>query len=1086
MKTHTQRQLLVTALASVGLLAFPAAASPLALSDTPLIVSTSIEPNVMLLIDNSGSMNNIMWPSNYLNTDGQLLDYDNSVTQPRWQYRNSGGNWTTMTDLMGNISRGSFRRGNCASNFFEFRLQSNTSVTKCLRLPDPVGSNSTRFTGNYMNWLLQTFPNGSDLRNGVIPDTYLMEVARDVSNDIVSNTAGMRFGVARFNAPSGGVQAPGGRVIANCGSSLSTLQTQINGLTAETWTPLAESLYEVTRYFRGMSSYYNSGLVYTSPIQYRCQKNFTIVLTDGLPTYDYDFPTNDPDDIADSTRSLPNWDNLAPSTTSADYPNFPQYSDGFNPYAASSDEGHSLFLDDIAKFGWDIDMRKGGTDAAGVSFDDPQFSKQNMFTYTVGFTVANQMLEDAAEYGNGLYFTANDANQLKDVLEQALRDIQGKLGSSASAAANAGFVGTNTKVYQARFNSTDWSGQLLAFAIDGNPTSATYGMPLTNGPGPDGSLWDAGGQIPAWSSRVILTNKAGGIPFRWNQFSSTEQSNYFNGDQALLQYLRGRSDTSYRSRSSLLGDIVHSAPVFVGSPAARYPDSLESSAYSTFRTSNASRSSMLYVGANDGMLHGFNAETGAETLAFIPSVLLPHLKLTADADYRENHRFFVDGSPTVVDAFINGAWRTVLVGGLNNGGQAIYALDITDPNTFSEANAANLVLWEFTDADDADLGYTYSQPAIVKLQDGRWAAIFGNGYNNTVADGNASSSGNAALFIVDLEDGSLIKKISTNVGRAQDPTSQNRPNGLATPAPVDIDGNYKVDYVYAGDLFGNMWKFDLSSSNPNQWSLAYKLYEACATATCSPTNRQPITARPSVTRHPSGDGQIILFGTGKYLEQIDNVALNGGIQSFYGIWDRGTAAAAPTGRSQLQQQSIIAEQNFSFTQPDNSVVTYPLRVTSDNTVNWTTARGWYLDLVSPPSVFQGERQVTNSVVRNNRVIFTTLIPTTDPCRPGGDSWLMELDVATGARLKYTPFDLDGDGRFSTSDWVTITVGGVQITVPVSGIKLDGGAAAAPSIMAAMENTEFKYISTADGLETVKENPGPLDTGRQTWRQLGRD
>ena len=1058
MKRPGINKALLVGLISVGAPFAGVHAGPLALSDTPLIVSTSVEPNVMLLIDNSGSMDNVVWDPNY----------DPTTTYPSWGFSSTAGN----ISLPGGGSP-------CSSGW---SLASRAGVTKCLLLPNPRGGN-TRFTGNYLNYLFDTFPNNTDLRgaSSPIPTDYRMNVARDVATDLVSNTPGMRFGVARFNF------SDGGSISANCGSTTATLTTAIANLTASTWTPLAESLYEVTRYFRGMSSHYNSGS-YTSPIQYRCQKNFTIVITDGLPTYDSSFPTNDPDDLADPTRSLPNWDGLAPTTSQADYPNFPQFSDGFNPTANSSAEGHALFLDDIAKFAWDIDMRKTGNDLAGESFNDTAFPQQNMYTYTVGFAAANQMLQDAAHYGNGQYYTATDADNLKAVLEQALKDIQDKLGSSASAAANAGFVGAGTKVYQARFNSTDWSGQLLAFSVDDDPKSATYGQVVTTGSGPDGSLWDAGEQIPNWNGRTILSYKSGGgIPFRWGQFSDVEMTAYFNDDQSLLQYLRGRTDVGFRNRSTLLGDIVHSAPVFVGAPNARYPDSLETDAYSTFRAAYADRPKMIYVGANDGMMHGFDADTGVERLAYIPSVALGGIKQLSDPNYRDNHRFFVDGSPTVVDAYLGTSWMSILVGGLNNGGQAIYALDVTNPTpaNFTEANASSIVLWEFTDSDDADLGYTYSQPAVVKLQSTNgWAAVFGNGYNNTVADGSASATGNAVLYIVDIETGALIRKIDTGVGMAQDPTGQNRPNGLATVAPVDLNGDYKIDAVYAGDLFGNLWKFDLSHSNANQWVLAYKLYEACAQAACTATNRQPITTRPSVARHPKGEGQIVLFGTGKYLEQGDNIALDGGVQSFYAIWDRGTAANSPTDRSQLQEQSIQVEQNFPFTDPNGVVKTYPLRVTSNSAVDWNSVKGWYLDLVSPNG-FEGERQVTNSVIRNNRVIFTTLIPTTDPCRPGGDSWLMELDVATGARLAYTPFDLNRDGRFSTADYVTVTINGVQITVPVSGMKLEGGAAAAPSIMAAEGGREFKYISTADGLETVMENPGALDTGRQSWRQLGR-
>ena len=1074
-RTHKLTRILPFAVALQAFGASGVIAAPLALSDTPLTVSTSIDPNVMILIDNSGSMEHVIWHEDFV----EAGNYGN------WRYR-CGSNWCDLNEGS-TYYPSNLGQSTCNSGYKRFRL-GDSSTYKCLKIPQPNGSSSTRYLGNYLRFLADTFANNTDLTQGQIPNDYRMNVAREVSKDLVQNTPGMRFGLSNFNNNQGGV------IRADCGSGVSSMVSTIDTLTASTWTPLAESLYEVTRYFRGMSSHYNSNTSYTSPIQYRCQKNFTVVVTDGLPTYDGSYPNNDPDDVADTGRALPNWDGVN--------------NDG--PGTDSSTEGNALFLDDIAKFAWDIDMRKTGDDNAGVSFNDPKYPKQNMYTYTVGFAVANQMLEDAAAYGNGLYLTANNAEQLREELSKVLTDIQSKLGAASSAAASGGFVTTGTKVYQGRLNSESWTGQLLAFGIDTNSTSPTFGQPLTNGPGPDGSLWDAGSLInPAnWSTRTIITNKADGVPFRWDQFNAAEQTSYFNAQQDLLEYLRGKNVTAYRSRPSLLGDIVNSAPQYVGPPSARYPETLESTSYATFKTTNASRTPMIYVGANDGMLHGFDANTGVERLSFVPGKLLGKLKNLAAVDdpattgtnegYNANHRFYVDGSPTVVDAHIGGAWKTALVGGLNKGGQGIYALDVTSPASFSEANAASIFLWEFTDTDtnpdadivsgDADLGYTYSQPAIVRLPDpnngkGIWAAVFGNGYNNTEADGSASTTGNAVLYVVNLQTGALIRKLSTNTGMAQDPTGQSRPNGLATVAPVDLDGDHAVDTIYAGDLFGNLWKFDVSDPDSTKWSLAYKLYQACAAATCTANNRQPITSRPTIIPHPNAGGQIVLFGTGKYLEQADNVSLDGGVQSFYAIWDKGSAPSPALNRNNLQQQSILVESTFTFTGPDDETITEQLRVTTNDIVNWDNKRGWYLDLVSPHG-FEGERQVTNSVVRNGRLIFTTMIPsdTSDPCAPAGTSWIMEMNATTGSRLTYSPFDLNRDDTFSSADYVSVNIDGETVKVPTTGRKMEGGHAQTPTVVAS-EDKEFKYVSTSEGLETIVENPGKSLTGRQSWREL---
>src|SRR5690554_943626 len=317
-------------------------AAPLALTDVPLTMSTSIDPNIMLLVDDSGSMEEVIWHENY----------DPAGNYRSWQYCNSDGNSCSYSDSAWSTLYASttyypnnLKRSNCSSGYSRFRRSSggNSYQYKCLKIPAPNGGGNTRYRGNYVRFLLDNF-NG-DLTQGAIPNDYRMNVAREVAKDLVQNTPGMRFGLSHFN------NKHGGRVVAECGASTDSILSQIDGLKADNWTPVAESLYEVTRYFRGLSSHYNNGS-YTSPIQYRCQKNFTVVITDGLPTYDGTFPDDDPDD---PDGLLPDWDQK----------------DNDGPGTESSTEGNALFLDDIAKFAWDIDMRKTGEDEAGVSFNDP-------------------------------------------------------------------------------------------------------------------------------------------------------------------------------------------------------------------------------------------------------------------------------------------------------------------------------------------------------------------------------------------------------------------------------------------------------------------------------------------------------------------------------------------------------------------------------------------------------------------------------------------------------------------------------------------------------------------------------------------
>jgi type IV pilus assembly protein PilY1 len=754
-------------------------------------------------------------------------------------------------------------------------------------------------------------------------------------------------------------------------------------------------------------------------------------------------------------------------------------------------------LDDIAKFGFDIDMKTTGTDDDGVSWNDPEFPQQNMTTYTVGFATANQMLEDAAAYSDGQFFTAKNADDLKAALEEVLLDIQNKATAAASVSLNSTRLDTNLLVYQARFDSTDWSGDLQAYDV--------------NDDGSIGSkVWSANEKIPSAGSRTIVTHNSSsraGIAFEWDQLSVAQQdslgtastwvdpgycsflpcswSSYVqnncskcgvvggsNGED-ILDYLRGdqsleeQNGGDLRDRSTVLGDIVNSDPMFVGTPDFGYQllPGTEGSSYLTFRAGSGyqNRPPMVYVGANDGMLHAIDgSETGAmagvERFAYIPLAVYPNLKRLADPDY--THRFFVDGSPQAGDAYIGGAWKTVLVGTLGAGGRGVFALDITDPTNFGSSK----VLWDMavtgdTDinvSDDADLGYTYGQASIARLHNGQWAAVFGNGLN--------SDNHHAVLFIVNLQTGAVIRRLDTGVGSAG---SQ---NGLSTPVIVDVNNDRITDYIYAGDMQGNMWKFDVTGSGAGSWDVAYTSGSTklpLFTATAPDGTAQPITAKPTVTRRPDGD-LMVFFGTGKYFEEVDRRVVTSPapqVQTFYGVRDPGAAISG--GRDTLAQQSVIATVNdFGF----------DLRVTT--AVEPTpTQNGWYLDL---PDL--GERQVSRPILRSGRIIFTTVIPNSDACHAGGDSWLMELDAITGSRLAFTPFDLNDDGLFDAGDYVTVTIDGEDIDVPVSGKKSKVGVIKTPGIVQAGD-LEHKIASGSSGGIEVTDDPGDIGAGRQSWRQL---
>ena len=408
-----------------------------------------------------------------------------------------------------------------------------------------------------------------------------------------------------------------------------------------------------------------------------------------------------------------------------------------------------------------------------------------------------------------------------------------------------------------------------------------------------------------------------------------------------------------RTRSSVLGDLIHMRPVYIGHPDQTYSFD---NYIANFKTPNASRTAIVALGANDGMLHILNASTGNEIMAFVPSKVIPNLSLLTADPY--THQYYVDGGLTSGDVFFSSdsTWHTVLVGGLGAGGQEFFAIDITDPSSITnESTAAGKILWEFTDDDDSDLGFTYSRPSIVRLQDGTWAAIVANGYANTTADGTVSTTGDAVLYIINIETGALIKKIPVNSGDV------NNPNGLSSPTAINVseDSNIDADYVYAGDIDGNMWRFDLTDNSSVNWGVSYSP-DPLFTATDG-TNAKAITTPPTVSLHPNWTSAdrtkdyLVFFGTGRMFETSDGTSTQ--TQSIYGIWDAGSAlGSSPTLLSQT-----LTEKTHS------SAGGTRVRVSSTSSIDWTSDKGWETDLPTT-----GERLLTTPIIRDGRVQLTTM------------------------------------------------------------------------------------------------------------------
>lgn len=951
-------------------------------SDSPLLSAAAVTPNVMLLIDDSGSMNNIIWAAGF----------DPTATQTRTYACNASNNCNDRYELDlddSNILLLGLLRGGCSSGWYGFYRPSLGRI--CLRLPDPVGNGDTRYTGRYLAYLV-TLANGSsrDFTTGSIPTDYRINVARDVSNDLVANNRALRIGLATFNPPNFSNSGPGGyiaRAISDlspvsgsvtqtqANSNYSALLNAINGLGAVANTPLAESYYEVTRYFRGMAPYYNgTPATYTSPIQYRCQKNFGVVITDGLPTFDRTFPSNDPLGLA----RLPNWDGISSN-------------DGNN--LSGDAEGDTLYLDDIAKFAFDVDMRSTGTDATGKSWNATDFPRQYLNTYTVGFAVTNQMLSDAARYGAGKYYPASDSEGLNSALSSALSDITSKAGSGGGGTTNAATLSSTSSYYQTTYDPKDWRGTIRAFGFTTAGTVNTAAVQWTT----DTAIVP-GATPPIYQSWNTATNVP--VTLAYGNFSPAQQTSLSQNlptgitGNDLVEWSKGVNKAGLKARSALLGDIINSPLVLASPNDQTAADLLNDTSYSTYLTTKATNmSTSLVVNGNDGFFSVINSANGTRRYAYMPSSVLPSLQDIADTNYINgvSHKFLVDGQVGVFDVQSGSAWKTVALGGTGAGGKTFFAVQLFD----AAAGNAFRALWEIrapTVASTAnafnDLGYAYARPEVARLADGRWAAFIANGYG--------SNSGVAALYVVDIRDGSLIRKIVIN--------SSETDNGLSS-VKLRVNSQNVVQAAYGGDLKGRMWKFDLSGTSPTTWGLAFAgqpLFTAPGGAT------QPITVQPLLADNPQGGTQVF-FGTGKFNEAADK--LNKDLQAFYSIWDA-TGGGGQITVSSLQAQSITGVFSGStgqFVTTSQTDVTYPAR------------NGWYLPLVYN-NALTGERVINPANLVLGRVIFTTAaVDTTDPCASFGTGKLIELDAFSGKMLNYAVLDTNNDGSLTSLDTISAGV-----------------------------------------------------------------
>ena len=664
--------------------------------------------------------------------------------------------------------------------------------------------------------------------------------------------------------------------------------------------------------------------------------------------------------------------------------------------------------------------------------------------------------------GTGNYYAATSPDQVALDMTAILSAIQAANMSTSSAAVNSTGLKAGAVAYQAQFTSADmpyqdWTGNLVAYPIlaDGTVNTTT----------PD---WSSQVQVDTQTAaaRVIATwnpVSASGVPFEWGAGNGITQSTTLGLDlgatdatiQNVVAYLRGDHSNemhnagAYRNRTHMLGDIVDSNPLYVGPPNGPY----QTQSYVSFEQAKANRASMIYVGADDGMLHAIDPTTGDEKFAYVPNGVFTNLVNLTKPTYNQTHQFFVDGSPTSGDVqFSDSSWHTLLVGGLNAGGKSIYALDVTDPASIAtEATLSSKVLWEFT---DTYLGLTYSQPFIAQsnVTGSNFVVFFGSGYNN--------SNAQPYLYAVNAQTGALLKRIDLCASVTPNPCVTTLPNGLSSPVAINSGGALALpaDTVYAGDLQGNLWKVNVSDANPNNWTVQL-LFQARDAL----NNRQAITTTPVVSLHPNFPrslGTIVYFGTGQLLGTPDLSTT--GVQTFYGVWDK-PGLASVLNRSNLVQQTLSAP----TVGPSGTLV----RTVTSSPIDWTTKYGWYEDLS-----ISGERVVTNSRLENQAVVFTTYVPSTNSCAVGGQSWLLAVNYKNGGTFPNPELDLNNDGQLNSGD----QVGGSN---PV-GLYLGTVYSASPTIISASlgDVHAVKLVSESNGnIKSVGQNGPPSQ--RQSWREI---
>lgn len=802
-------------------------------------------------------------------------------------------------------------------------------------------------------------------------------------------------------------------------------------------TPTREALnYIGQQYMRSDAS---------APIQYACQRNSAFVLTDGFANANAVTP---PSYAGSSWAGKQPYTKVWPGTLSdiaASYYTNNLRSDmpagllSVDPSdtTPNADKNSNLHMNTyaLALGGKGTIYGTGSPQAVNPYLNYPNWPDPN----TNRSPTAIDDLWHATLNGRGAMFTATSPDSVVTALKKIISDMLVKSGSqSALAVSNVNLKSGDNTAYVASYNATNWTGDLSAY-----PISITTGnVDMSD----QARLWSAREKLTAmdWATRKIATYNNGGVAFQWTKISGAQQAALntpgMTDGQQVLNWLRGDRTQEgegrpYRGRLYLMGDVVNAEPVVVGGAAGNYADT----GYSSFVSSLESRTRMVYQASNDGMLHAIKTATGEGLWAYVPSFVIANLQKLSAEPY--SHRYYVDATPTAGDVdFSNtdggsGAkdWRTILVGGLGAGGPGFYALDVTAPEANTENTLAGKVLWEFPNTATAatvrnDVGLSFGRPVIAKTRAAGWVVLVTSGYNNTTGDGKGH------LYVLNPRNGDLIKDIVTDAGGAADPAGLAQVSAWATGGAADTS----TDFVYGGDLKGNVWRFDLSSDTTSGWSVA-----RLATLTDAGGKAQPITSAPELTKVEGK--RLIVVGTGRLLGESD-----------LGVADKQTMYAIVDNQ---QASPLIANVRTDLKGKQVTVESGGVRAINGDKVDLSQFRGWYFDLPGT-----GERASTNSSIAFGAVIFTTNLPSAKACE--SQSFLYAVGQDSGGQF--------ANNYFTTgAAWAGKSLGANMASRPIVVVTPDGR----------LRSLTHKSDNTIAG------TPLPIGsspkTKRQAWKEVIR-